>query len=188
MHSNDFVGTLGQGSELSDGDGRSVRCENNFRATELVEIAEDFRFDVELLRGSFDYKVAASKLGAAYDWFNAFERGRFVVRSDLAFGDFAVKVLGDGCQPAIKETLLHIAQNHVVSAAGKHVGNAIAHGSGSNHSDALKVHEGFSLIYERNANLDPIDDFGKGHGFQPCRQAPWKTGLQPLREHFPLNY
>ena len=42
VHADDLVGTLGVRGELGDGDRGSVAGENDFRAADVVEVAERF--------------------------------------------------------------------------------------------------------------------------------------------------
>src|SRR5439155_20012918 len=55
----------------------------------------------------------------------------------FSFFDFSIEILCDGLERAIEKALLHVAQNHLVSRACKHLCDAVAHGSRTQHRHAL---------------------------------------------------
>ena len=120
---------------------RSIRRQNHFRTANLIEVAKDFRLDFKFLRGRFNHEIAAREIAALEHGFDPFQSGGLVSRGDFAFGQLAVEVLADGFEAAIQKSLLHIAQRHAISAARKHVGDAVAHGSRADHSHPLDWHK-----------------------------------------------
>jgi hypothetical protein len=117
-------------------------------ASRVIEI-EDFRLDFKFLGGGLDDEVAGRKVATLEHGLDALQRRGFVASGNFAFGQFAIEVLADGFEAAIKESLFHIAQRHPISAAREHLRNAIAHGSRADHSHPFDWHKyrfSFALV------------------------------------------
>ncbi len=136
-----FAGTPGHGRQPGDRNRRRIRGQNHFGTANLIEVAKDFRLDFEFLRGRFDHKVTGGEIAALEHGLNPLQGGSFVSGSDFSLGQLAIEILADGFEAAIEKALFHIAQRDAVSAARKHVGNAIAHGPSPDHSHPLDWHK-----------------------------------------------
>src|ERR1700677_2024599 len=140
MHADHFVSALGQRSQLSDGNRRSIRSQNDLGSCQPVEIAKDFSLDLKFLGGCFDDEVAVCKSSALGHRLDLLQCGGLLFRRNLALHDLAIEILGDGSDPALQKPLLHIAQNYRIAAARKHMRNAVAHGPRSDNAYPLDIH------------------------------------------------
>ena len=87
--------------------------QNDFRAADAIEIAENFCFDFNFLGGGFDHKITVGELSNARATVTMlWSVDSFHVRSNLVLRNFAIEILTDGRQATIQKTLLHIAQHH----------------------------------------------------------------------------
>ena len=108
VHADDLVRPLGNRRQLGDRNRRSIRGENNLGPANLVEVAENFRFDVELFRGRFDDKIGLREILAAERATNPAESRRLLLGSDLVLCDFPVEVFRNRVETAIEKPLLYL--------------------------------------------------------------------------------
>ena len=133
MHADQAIGTARCRGEGRYRDRRGVRREDHLGAQEFVRVAQHGKFQVQALGDGFDGKIGARNFRKIARRVNAPENFRFVSLFDPALFYFAVQVLRDRIAGANEKTFLHVAQNHVVAAAGKDVRDAVAHGSRAEH-------------------------------------------------------
>src|SRR4029077_8105488 len=135
-----------QRSQLGDGNGRSIGSQVDFRTADSVEVAEDFGFDFKLFGCGFHHQVTVCQLCPVHYRLNTLQRRSLVVRGDLGLNQLPLKVLVNGLESAVQEALCHVAQHDLIPAAGKDMGNAVAHGSGTDDSHAVDLHDDFSSL------------------------------------------
>src|SRR5579883_1525908 len=66
--------------------------------------------------------------------------GRLLLDGDLFLRPFPRQVLADHVERAVEKPLLHVVQQHLVSAARKDVGDAVTHRARAHHTDPLDLH------------------------------------------------
>src|SRR4051794_19147452 len=95
MHADDFFRTLGQRANLGNGDGRSVRRQDDFGAADGIEVAKELRLNVEFFGSSLDDEIAGGKRIALDGGLDSLDGGNALLRRQLLLGDLAVHVLAD---------------------------------------------------------------------------------------------
>src|SRR5262249_31315259 len=96
--------------------------------------------DLKFLGGRLYHKIAGCQPVAIEHAFNPPHSCSLVSLGDLVLCQFAVEVLADGLETAIEEPLLYFTQQHLESAACKHMSNAVAHGARTHYSHLLNIH------------------------------------------------
>src|SRR5581483_941852 len=129
------------GSELRYRDGRGVRGQDDFRSTDLVEIAKNLGLDIEAFGGSLYNKIASGELCTPHNRFDVLEGSRPVRGGDFVFSYVPVKIFCDGVERSVQKTLFYVAQQHVKSGAGEDMSYAVAHGSCPYDSNNFNLHE-----------------------------------------------
>src|SRR5579871_501229 len=143
VHADDLRRATDLRGEFCDRDRAGVRSENGFGWKDAVEVTEESGLDIELFRRGLDGKVTDRQRVTVERWGDTLAGFLGLLWRDLFFGDFAGEVLFNRRQTAIQKALLDVAKQNKKAGAGADMGDAVAHGSGSEDCD------GFDLRHKR---------------------------------------
>jgi hypothetical protein len=131
MHADEAVGALSERGESGHGDGGSVACDDDVGAEDAVGFGEDGAFDFEFFGDGFYDEIGGGNCGHVGRGFHAGENCSLLCFREFTLLDFAVEIFADGIERAVEEALVNITQDDREAGAGEDVGDAVAHGAGS---------------------------------------------------------
>jgi hypothetical protein len=137
VHADDPVGPAGGRAELGDGDGRRVGGEDGFGLRQLVELPEDFGLDFEFFRHGLDDEVGAGERRKLRRRRDAADDVALLLVLQSLLVNVALEAAVDGPHPAFEKLRGHVAQQHAVAGARRHLRDAVAHRPRPDHADCF---------------------------------------------------
>ena len=126
--------------------GRGVGCQNGIRPHHAAQFAEDAFLDGRVFGGGFDDQIPVGQFGQQGGGVDARQNGRDVGVSQAAFLGHARQAVANGGQALVQGGLSDVGQFHVKAMHGKNLGNAVAHGAGTDDGDVEDAHLCFSCV------------------------------------------
>ncbi len=93
-----------------------------------------------------DHQIAVGQLGQQGGGVDARQNAGDVRFGNAAFLGHAAEAVADGGQPLVQGGLIDVGQFHVKAMHGKNLGNAVAHGAGTDDGDVEDAHLRFSCV------------------------------------------
>ncbi len=130
MHTDHFFRTIGYGSDLRNGNGRSVAGKDHFRRSCLIQLTENVQLQLDVLRSGFN-----NQLNAFHTFFDGSkccdigQRSSFISLGNHFFRYLALEVFRNGCKSLIEGSLRDINQGNGVTELGKCMRDTISHRS-----------------------------------------------------------
>ena len=104
----------------------------------MVQLPEQFQLDLLIFGGRFDHQIGILGCGGqAGTGMNAGQGGVPALLIQAAFGNHPVQIPGNGGHGLLQGGGRKVNQLHMVAAGCKNLGDAVAHGSTTDHGNFL---------------------------------------------------
>jgi hypothetical protein len=122
--------------------GRGVRGQDRLRPAGFVQTPEQAELQLELLGGRFDDDVDSGQRIHRRDAFDPVQGRLALVVADPVLGEEAVEALLDGLETLLDASVVEVVHDDAKAAGRRDLGDAAAHGAGTDDADGFDCHAG----------------------------------------------